>query len=100
MEIMTTLRVRKEIIDYLKRELIGPAPGYPAVQLNKEEILRSQDPPRLRYSAGILFPTRSEQSEQLDAEKSALEDIEASPGEEADSKGSRNESELADSGSP
>ena len=51
---MKTVDARKEIIEFLTRELIGPAPGFPAVQLDKEEILRAQDPPRLRYSAGIL----------------------------------------------
>ena len=47
---------RSDIGNFLRRELIGPDPGVPAQQLNKEEILRPQDPPRLRYSAGVLFP--------------------------------------------
>src|ERR1035437_4525085 len=51
--------VRAEILDFLRRELIGPDPGLPAQQLNKEEILRPQDPPRLRYSAGVLFPKKA-----------------------------------------
>jgi len=51
--------VRGEIVDFLLRELIGPAPGLPAQQLNGEEILRPQDPPRLRYSAGVLFPRKA-----------------------------------------
>ena len=50
--------VRSEIVDFLRRELIGPDPGLPAQQLNREEILRPQDPPRLRYSAGVLFPRK------------------------------------------
>lgn len=47
--------MRKLILDYLKKELIGPdpIPGY--TQENGEEILTSE-PPRFRYSAGILFP--------------------------------------------
>ena len=51
--------VRGEIVDFLRRELIGPDPGLPAQQLNREEILRPQDPPRLRYSAGVLFPRKA-----------------------------------------
>jgi hypothetical protein len=51
--------VRSDIVDFLRRELIGPDPGLPAQQLNKEEILRPQDPPRLRYSAGVLFPRKA-----------------------------------------
>ncbi len=52
--------VRNEIVDFLRRELIGPDPGLPAQQLNREEILRAKDPPRLRYSAGVLFPRKAE----------------------------------------
>src|SRR5262245_48808853 len=48
--------VRDGIIEWLRRELVGPAPGYPLVQRNREEILRPQDPPRYRYACGILFP--------------------------------------------
>ena len=50
--------VRSDIVDFLYRELVGPDPGYPAMQLNREEILRPQDPPRIRYSAGVLFPKK------------------------------------------
>ena len=55
-----TLETRDFIVDFLRRELVGPSPGYPAVQINGEEILRPQDPPRQRYSVGILFPMRSQ----------------------------------------
>ena len=48
--------VREHIIDSLRRELVGPSPGYPLVQINGEEVLRPQDPPRYRYACGILFP--------------------------------------------
>lgn len=54
-----TLEARDFIVEFLRRELIGPSPGYPAVQIDGEEILRAQDPPRQRYSAGILFPMRA-----------------------------------------
>jgi hypothetical protein len=49
-------KVRDFVVDWLRKELVGPAPGYPMVQLNGEEILRPQDPPRYRYGCGILFP--------------------------------------------
>src|SRR6266511_609392 len=51
--------VRADILSFLHRELVGPDPGFPAQQLNREEILRPQDPPRLRYSAGVLFPRKA-----------------------------------------
>jgi hypothetical protein len=50
-------QVRSNIAGFLRRELIGPDPRPEHAQLNDgEEILRPQDPPRLRYSAGVLFP--------------------------------------------
>lgn len=51
---MSYLSVREQIIDSLRREIIGPDPVSP-VQANGEEIL-TIDPPRLRYGAGVLFP--------------------------------------------
>lgn len=54
-----SIETRSDIMDFLFRELIGPDPGLPAQQLIQEEILRPQDPPRLRYSAGVLFPPKS-----------------------------------------
>ena len=59
-----TLATRDFILDFLRRELVGPAPLPPNVQSNGEEILRPQDPPRQRYGAGILFPRRSQVSSQ------------------------------------
>ena len=55
-----TLEARDYIVDFLREELVGPSPGHPAVQIDGEEILRPQDPPRQRYGAGILFPMRAE----------------------------------------
>lgn len=59
----TAVEVRDYVIDNLRREIVGPDPGPPAVQwggpgskANGEEILRPQDRPRTRYGAGILFP--------------------------------------------
>lgn len=47
--------MRDSIVEYMKRELVGPDPVPPHLQENGEEILINE-PPRLRYSAGILFP--------------------------------------------
>ena len=55
-----TLKARDFIVNFLRRELVGPSPGHPAVQIDGEEILRPQDPPRQRYGAGILFPMRAQ----------------------------------------
>lgn len=55
-----TLEVRDFILDFLRKELVGPSPHPSNVQHNGEEILRPQDPPRQRYSAGVLFPMRSQ----------------------------------------
>ena len=56
----SAVHIRDHIVEFLHRELIGPSPGYPIQQLNGEEILRPQDPPRHRYAAGILFPSKFE----------------------------------------
>lgn len=71
---MTAKDVRDHLVDSLKRELIGPDPGRPAMQwhgpgspLNGEEILRPQDRPRMRYGAGILFPNGMTYSGLLDS---------------------------------
>ena len=98
---MNTPEVRQKIIEYLRKELIGPAPGFPAMQLNMEEILRSQDPPRLRYSSGILFPTRADVSSQLDIEEAEVLTAEAGPTDEPNEKPlSSSGSELVDSPNP
>ena len=55
-----SLAARDFIVDFLKKELVGPAPGYPAIQLDQEEILRPQDYPRQRYGMGILFPMQTQ----------------------------------------
>lgn len=53
---MSYSEVREHIVDFLRQELVGPDPGHPFTQLNGEEVLRPQDPPRVRYGAGMLFP--------------------------------------------
>ena len=67
----TSQDVRDFIVESLRRELVGPDPGLPAVQtgigaasVRGEEILRPEDPPRLRYGAGVLFPRRELVEEQ------------------------------------
>ena len=74
-----TLAARDYILDFLRKELVGPSPLPPEVQENGEEILRPQDPPRQRYGAGVLFPSRS----QVSSHDEAAADEEDSP--EADS---------------
>ncbi len=61
-----SLAARDALLNFLRKEIVGPSPGYPAVQIDGEEILRAQDPPRQRYGAGILFPMRSEVVRQND----------------------------------
>ncbi len=98
---MTTKEVRDEIIQRLRKELLGPAPGFPAVQLSGEEILRPQDPPRLRYSAGVLFPTRTEVPRQPDIEEKELQDADAAPPEQPSSGDEiDNRVDLSDSPNP
>ena len=94
---MTSSEVRQQVIDYLRRELIGPAPGFPAIQINREEILRSQDPPRLRYAAGVLFPNRSYQS---DIDEKEIQGAEAGPTDQAETISGTSTSELVDSSNP
>jgi hypothetical protein len=60
------MTARDEVIKFLKEELVGPRPGLPFVQLNKEEVLFPEDPPRLRYGVGILFPSKQNLDEQED----------------------------------
>ena len=65
------LKARDFIVDFLRGELVGPSPGHPAVQLDGQEILRPQDPPRQRYGAGVLFPMKAQvlsQDETTDGE--------------------------------
>ena len=97
---MTTNAVRQELIEYLRKELVGPAPGFPAIQINKEEMLRSQDPPRLRYSAGILFPMRSEVSDHLDIEEKELRDAGSGPSDEPSETEVTDGAQSLDSDSP
>lgn len=54
--------MRDDILKFIKRELIGPDPVKPHIQENGEEILLNE-PPRLRYAAGILFPSPNKDGE-------------------------------------
>lgn len=57
---------RDQIINIVEREFIGPDPiNVPGlIQENGEEIL-SSDPPRVRYIAGILFPQKAKQENNI-----------------------------------
>jgi hypothetical protein len=61
---------RDQFIDFIRKELIGPDPiaGFGMTQENGEEILYS-DPPKLRYIAGILFPSEVTELDALSAEE-------------------------------
>lgn len=75
-------RVRKEIFEFLRRELVGPDPRPEHANLNNgDEVLRPQDPPRLRYSAGVLFPDRSHVEDQDDAGSEEVDEAESGPPE-------------------
>lgn len=78
--------MRDQIVDFLRRELIGPDPVALYVQENGEEILLN-DPPRIRYGAGVLFPQSAVVAISQDANDSempvgAQEELEADPSEE------------------
>jgi hypothetical protein len=81
--IRTAAEVRDGIIEWLRRELVGPAPGHPFMQLNREEILRPQDPPRYRYACGILFPNGVAYSGSEGAAEEEREAIENAPAVDA-----------------
>lgn len=51
---MTSTIIRNELIEFLRKDLIGPAHGV------DEEL---EDPPKIRYVAGVLFPQESERNE-------------------------------------
>ena len=65
---MGQVTMRDEIVEFLRKELIGPSPGLPFVQLNREEVLAPNSSPRIRYGAGILFPSELLSDEQEDTE--------------------------------
>ena len=78
------LEVRDFIVDFLRREIVGPSPVPPFVQSDGQEVLRLQDSPRQRYGAGVLFPIRTEVTTQDETASGEQPDIGAgSP--EADS---------------
>ena len=77
-----TAIVRSEVVAFLKRELVGPDPRPEHKDLNDgEEILRPQDPPRLRYSAAVLFPTAAPVADADNAKPAEVELAESGPAE-------------------
>jgi len=70
---MKGLEARGEVVAFLRRGLVGPDPQPEHLPLNGgEEILRPQDPPRLRYSVGVLFPAKDAV---VDADNAAAEEV-------------------------
>ena len=63
-----TAQARASIVEYLRRELMGPAGGF------DEEIA---DPPQRRYTTGVLFPRNAPQDDVLreDTDDDALGSI-------------------------
>lgn len=51
---MTAMTVRSDLIEFIQKDLIGPAKGV------AEEL---DDPPKIRYVAGVLFPQECERNE-------------------------------------
>src|SRR5579872_4716535 len=72
--------MRDQIIDFLRRELVGPDPVPGATQENGEEILTG-DPPRLRYSAGVLFPRELTADASADVAPAEVAEASAQPAE-------------------
>ena len=79
-------QLRDDVVAMLRDELVGPARHLPGVQtgignasLRNEEILRAEDPPRVRYGAGILFPSGAKVETQEDVgEGNAPDEVQAS----------------------
>lgn len=72
---------REQLLNIIYREFVGPDPiEYEGlIQENGEEILTS-DPPRIRYSAGILFPqgvlpSTAEEMEEKDIDDYVIENL-------------------------
>jgi len=62
--------VRDRLVEFLEKDLIGPAHG------EAEEL---EDPPKLRYIAGVLFPRESVRNEAASAGGVEVEDEDAAP---------------------
>lgn len=67
--------MREQIIDFLRREIVGPDPISSLLQENGEEILQ-KDSPTVRYGAGVLFPMQTPTRE---AEREATDEAEDLP---------------------
>ena len=90
---------RDFIVDFLREELVGPsaaARGYPAVQIDRQEILRDIDAPKTRYAAGILFPTSAESLSQEETAADESPTDEAEPTDEDDLSESPDRSEFTE----
>jgi hypothetical protein len=68
----TAPQLRSDLVDFVERDLIGPAHG-------EDEIL--EDQPRIRYVAGVLFPQESVRNESAAAGGVEEEAASAEPGD-------------------
>jgi hypothetical protein len=74
--------VRAEVVAFLRRELVGPDPRPEFLPFNGgDEVLRPQDPPRLRYSAGVLFPGGATVEQQENARPDEVAEAGSGPAE-------------------
>src|SRR5690348_10982757 len=97
--------LRSSIIEMLREELVGPSRQLPAVQsgidapeLRNEEMLRAEDPPRVRYGAGILFPggARVEAQDDIDESAAPSQNMESDIAEVAEAAPDQDTTEKAD----
>ena len=98
---MTTSEVRQELIEYLRKELVGPAPGFPAIQINKEEMLRVSGPAEAPIQRWHSFPNAFGSAPTIwTSRKRNCGDAEAGPSEDAGETEVLDGTELSESGNP
>ena len=69
--------MRDQIIELLRKELIGPDPCDTLIQDNGEEILQDFDRPTSRYVSGALFPRDylQRKTEESESDDISIKDI-------------------------
>jgi len=68
--------MKDQVIEFIRKELLGPDPVPPCTQPDGEEIILS-DPPALRYGAGVLFPQGTLTDKSIDPEMRETTGIES-----------------------
>jgi len=91
--------LRSDILDFLRREVIGPDPRPEFMEWNNgDEVLRPQEPPHLRYCAGILFPNKAKVEAQTEIDLEVIENEEENLTDAKDLEESSTEEEQTHSG--